>query len=562
MITPKKEGLRLLANLALAGLAFLAVAAQAQSGPPVIRGLWVTPSKMNGETEISPLIANVQKQADSFREGYVACCPGEYHASITVLKGAQVTRENVLTKMQSILKQMPRGSIFVFYYGGHGVPSGKTVNYGTYLAMENCEIDPDKTPTYANMLLLSEIVALQAQYEKVYFTGFVDSCFAGDSSLNAEAFSSSALGPRAFLLCSSNSTRESFAAHFTKALATIYHDKPTLSQLTFPDKLREQIKTIGIAAGMPTQQQPRLLPNPCDLRMTLPMPGLCLVIVDLRSLIAPDIVNLKSSRPGNQPPMGDEINYHRRPVGCIAFSVPAVNGTNIEINFDNVSDQLSFSDLQLANKAVHVITARPPSGVSVLALDSSAESLELASADFRAAVQRAKAFGISDTELTDVGTRMLASRFGGAAASEKVSLAVAAETKFLADAAPASDSLTELKLLAGTQEPPPGKEGFTSLETALSHGLPANTALARSYAQHISANIEALKTDQAAAYIATNELTEKYQTAVKAAKQAQDMESIKSLNESLKKAYDPSNRILGRRDFDACSRIISRALRE
>ena len=40
------------------------------------------------------------------------------------------------------------------------------------------------------------------------------------------------------------------------------------------------------------------------------------------------------------------------------------------------------------------------------------------------------------------------------------------------------------------------------------------------------------------------------------------MESIKSLNESLKKAYDPSNRILGRRDFDACSRIISRALRE
>jgi hypothetical protein len=363
-------------------------------------------------------------------------------------------------------------------------------------------------------------------------------------------------------MCSSSSTRESFAAHFTTALAKIYHDKPTLSRLTLPEKLKEEIKNIGLAAGMPTQQQPNLLPKPCDLRMTLPMPGLCLVIVDLRSLVTPDTVNLKSSRPGNLQPMGEEINYHRRPVGCIAFSVPAVNGTNIEINFDNVSDQLSFRDLPLGNKSTHVITSRPPAGVPVLALNSSAESLEVASADFRAVVQRAKAFGISDTELTDVGTRMLANRFGGVAVSDKVSEAVSAETKFLAEVAPASDALTELRLLAGTAEPAPGREGFILLETALSQGLPANATLARSYAQHIRENIESLKTDQAAAYIATNELTEKYETAVKAAKQAQDVESIKSLNESLKQAYDPANRILGRRDFDACSRIISRALRE
>ena len=163
--------------------------------------------------------------------------------SAKIVEGRGVTRTAVMTAMDEVLDSLTSpGSIFFFYYGGHGIrPGGASpvswapTRGGTYLAMTRMRHVSSGKVDFDHAVLLDEIMLEQAKYEHVYFMGYIDACYSGNESFVAnQLFYSSALGPRGFLLCSSGSTRKSYSLEFTKALSGIYNSDQIFAQICTP----------------------------------------------------------------------------------------------------------------------------------------------------------------------------------------------------------------------------------------------------------------------------------------------------------------------------------------
>ena len=150
--------------LALACLWVGLTAAEADTGP-LVRGLWVLPTefKDGGKPWSQPQFS---REGRSFLQAFKKRTTPDF--APIVLEGPDVTKSKVLENLRQQLDLLTvPGSIFVFYYAGHGIRPSKN----TFLGMQSCEVG---TPDIAHdeaMLMLQQILDLQAQYRRGLFPG-------------------------------------------------------------------------------------------------------------------------------------------------------------------------------------------------------------------------------------------------------------------------------------------------------------------------------------------------------------------------------------------------------
>ena len=534
---------------------------QAQSTGPEVKGLWILPTEFKIDGSVpkdgDPQKIAQRKFAETGKLFLKSYGNRTHNLKESVLEGPGVTREEVLTKATEILKSLKPGSIFVFYYGGHGVRPGLANRGSTYLALQGCEVGNGPT-TWSKMITLDEIVALQSDFESVYFFGFVDACFSGNEAFNAsQAFRSVNLGTRGFLLCSSGSDRKSYSDSFTKALTKIYDSNELFSKVTNPYNLWQQVKAVG---NFFRDQNPRLIPAGSTMQVIYPLPGLCFCTVTFSRPIKA-IVEVTITTPDGKslPPFtfneridGEDV----RPVGSVAFPIPQLDGIKIIIglgtNFETkpmTVNAKSRNHYPLAVKGV-------PSALLVAANPSEEELISMGN-EFQTLITRAKNFGLNDSEVTDAAKPLLATYFASTS-SEIAGSTITEQAKFLVEAAPDSPDVPALKVIAGMTEPSLDASGFETLERALAIGLPPDPKLAALYAQHVRTNVQILgAAKEEDAWIKSGKITSKFATASKVVAVSKSEEALATLSESYKAAKSPENRILNQRDSYAVGKCLS-----
>jgi hypothetical protein len=543
-------------TLAVAGLILVSWVAHAQTGPSVA-GLWVLPTqfKDNGEVLVQNDFANEGK-------GFLAAFRKRAPAlsSPAILEGPDVTKQNVLGKMQQILKSLTvPGSIFVFYYAGHGIRPSQN----TYLAMQGCEVGDDVDIANDDaMIMLEKIMDIQAKYQGVYFIGYIDACYSGNETFPQNRYLwSQQLGPRGFLLCSAGSDRKSYIPKFTKALTEVFeHDALFNSVRTPSDLLQQTLKSTNF----PPEQVPHLIPRACNLQITYPLPGLCFYCIDFGGIInTPVTVNIITADGRfvnlsfNEPQLDAPPSY----IGSITFPVQQLSNVTIIVNFDSNHQQKLNVDLSgrtfgSASLSDYAIPHRES-----LSSQNPKSRLAAAAANFRSVVERAKTFGLSDSDLTDLCTPLFASTFGKLDPRKSQGL-ISEQLTFLAANAPSSPDVAAIRVLAGIDTPAGGPGGFAVLDKAIATGIPVTQQLATAYAKHIEANVALLKNNTNAAWIRPGELTEKFVEASETVKASKSVEAGKVLTGSLHAAAEPENRILSKHDYKQAREAVTSATAE
>jgi hypothetical protein len=516
---------------------------------PVVKALWVLPTEFaDGANKIPQ--PGFETEGIHFLNAFRRKAPAL--ASAEILRGPDVTRDKVLNKLREGLSSLPPGSIFVFYYAGHGIrpanPNNSTGTHGsTYLAMRGCELG-EHTPTFNNMVMLEEIMDLQSTYENVYFMGYIDACFSGNSPLGADqSFWSHSLGARGFVLCSSGADRKSYAPDFTRALIAAYERDDIFQKIRNPKILTDEVTRIGNFA---TEQVPRLIPKDCNLRTIFPLPGLCFFCIDFHGLVE-KVINVKIT-----PAAGDSelLTFNDPPtmIGAIAFAIPQSKDTKVTVNFTSQVECPFILNLVGQTFARESCTSADVPRVASVS-DSSVPATRTA---FESLVTRATQFGVSGDDVIRLGAALLTAHFSTLDRSRYGDL-VSAEAKFLAELAPDSASVEPIRLLAGIDQPAMNRDGLAALEDAIRIGVPAKPALAKAYAEQIAANVQLLQTDPGKSWIQPKELINKFAVANKALALYPDVEAARSLKASFVATADPKRRVLSPRDVDAIGEQLS-----
>jgi Caspase domain len=485
---------------------------------PAVKALWVVPSqfKVDNDTVTQPEFAQNGK-------AFLAAFRKRAPALLTpvILEGSQVTRQNVLDQIEQALDSLKQpGSIFIFYYGGHGIrpggsPTDPSSRGSTYLAMQDCQVGEGKT-TYNNMIMLEEIMSLQAKYERTYFMGYIDACFSGNESFNAnQLLWSRQLGPRGFLLCSSGSNRLSYIPTFTKNLTSLYNSDDIFNKIHNPSDLLTQVRQ---GPGYEREQVPQLIPSSCNFQITYPLPSLCFCCIDFGCYVDTPI-NVTITPPNNRPltlPFNEKVNgVPPAPIGSIAIPIQQLKDITIIVNFSSTLEKKFNVDLTGRDWQRLVVNNIVIPGAMRVSATANAAQLTPAQNSFRNLVDRAKNFGLQPDDITNLGTSVIA---GSGALREKHHF-ISQQLNYLVSAAPSSKDAGALRLLAGLGSPTDTETGFRDLERALQIDVPVDkSSLVVAYADTLTRHIKLLKTNEQSTWLAADVVADKVKTVASASK--------------------------------------------
>ena len=529
--------------IAFACLCTVFANAQAETAP-VVRGLWVLPTefKDTGKVWAQPQFA---KEGRSFLEAFKKRTIPDF--SPVILEGPNVIKSKVLETLQEQLKLLTApGSIFVFYYAGHGVRPSKD----TFLGMQSCEVGTPDIAHDDDMLMLQRILDLQANYEGVYFIAYIDACYSGNQFVNADQYLwSERLGPRGFLLCSSGADRKSYIPKFTQALTTVYGSDDRFKNVQNPNDLLREVKS---ANDYPAEQVPHLIPDNCYLQTIYPLPGLCFYSVDFGGIYNKPITVKISSGNGR----GGNFSFNDKSefVGSIAFPVQQLEKISMTVNF-NSNYEVPF-DVDLSGKSFDSksLADKPIPDRRTLTSASAKSQLAAAASNYQAIVERAKNFGLDDTSVTHLCTRLLASTFRGLDPNKSAGF-ISEQVAYLMAKAPTSSDLDGLGVFASTI-PSRGPEQLAALDKAIDTKIPVPKHVVVAYAKNLEVNVSVLKSDQTAAWVKPEDLTAKITKASVTAKKSNSSEAKQVLARTVEATSDPENRILSHHDYHAAKHAV------
>lgn len=122
----------------------------------------------------------------------------------------------VRTYLNAVVPELPAGSVFVFYFAGHGVrPRYSNGRVGDLFLRLRGSGPRD---FFGQAITVNEVLSVVAQTPRVNAMILLDCCYAGSSSVTEKQRLSKGLDARAFVLASSDARAQTLSGLFTEAL--------------------------------------------------------------------------------------------------------------------------------------------------------------------------------------------------------------------------------------------------------------------------------------------------------------------------------------------------------
>ncbi len=298
---------------------------------------------------------------------------------------------------------------------------------------------------------------------------------------------------------------------------------------------------------------PHLIPDNCYLQTTYPLPGLCFYCVDFGGIYNKPIAVKIGSASGHHGNFS--FNDKSEFVGGIAFPVQQLDKVSITVNF-NSNYEIPF-DVDLAGKFFDrkSLADKPIPDRRILSSASAQSQLASAANSYRAIVERAKRFGLDDTSVTHLCTRLLASTFNRLDPNKSGQF-IADQVSFLMSKAPTSSDLDGLGVFASVI-PNRGPDQLAALDKAIDTRIPTPAHVATAYAKNLEENVSTLKSSPSEAWVKPADLTGKIAKASVAAKKSNSSEAKQVLARTVEATRDPANTILSHHDYRAAKQAVT-----